>query len=433
MATFQYGGSLRIGWLPPYFTNDQVVNLPLSTLTAYPNIDLDPKNTDWVHFKASEERNVLFHWMTNLEVETPESFGGYYVLYVASPVVQSGGPAAISLYVETAGGFNMSQLAPLTGVAPGGNGWLDNNACFDFLNDPGCDDLSSGPQNGLQICASTTHSILTGFKNAYAQDGQKTYSVTPGAILGPALASDAYRNDKPYSGLGTLDTSGSGDWFVDVTHIALNSENDSYEITARQQSGGNSSSQLSKGLIWDAPKASLVMDNAPYRPTGSEQTGIYQGSGVTAPINVSKCFIEDDGSTLTNILPLESIVLFINQAARSMNLQTANIALSMKNTIKTVGLSQLYHVYAQGTTGPLLQLRLQPNGMFTTNPADVDVLMLASTLTGPAELRYIQDLPMSSPLPPLSAHYKTMRLLKKCTYSCKTAEEWRCGFTSRML
>jgi hypothetical protein len=433
MATFQYGGSLRIGWLPPKFSYNEVVNLPLSTLTAYPNIDLDPKNTDWVEFKASEERNILFHWMESLETETPESYGGHYVLYVASPVVQSGGPASISLYVETAGAFNMAQLSPLTSITPGGNGWLDNSACYDFLNQLGCDDLSAGPQNGIQICASTTHSILTGFKNAYAQGGERTYSVTPGGKLGPALASDSYRNDKPYSGLGSLDTDGSGDWLVDIEHIALNSENDSYHISARQQQGDLYTIQQSKSIRWTVDTASLVFSNSPIRPVGEEHTAIYQGSGVTAPINISKCTIENDDSTLTNMLPLESIVLFINQAARTINLQTHNIALSMKDAKKTVGLSQIYHVYVKGTTGPVLQLRLQPNGMLSTNPSEVDVLMLASTLTGPAELRYIQDLPMSSPLPPLSSHYRTMRLLKKCTATCKTPEEWRCNFTARMF
>lgn len=64
--------------------------------------------------------------------------------------------------------------------------------------------------------------------------------------------------------------------------------------------------------------------------------------------------------------------------------------------------------------------------MFSTNAVAADTLI--ANPTGPLRLQYVQDLLLSSPLPPMAVSRNTLKLAMRATRKCKTVEDWRVSF-----
>lgn len=455
MATFQFGGSFRVGFLPPHFTEQQVNNMPIDTLTAYPNRDLDPKNTEWTEFQAPDERNVLFHYMRDLTDEDPSSFGGWIVFYVAAPLVVSGEMSQISMLVEAAGGFEFAQLSPLTSVTPTNQGWLSPSATLDLLRQQGCDDRYSDEGNAIQIHANTIKQVNTGFfLSRSTRKGDATPLVEGGSLgsaanwtrlailtnnshkIVPTCFTNAYVNE---GGLTRVTP------FVPVfdDHVLPhNTEEDAFYW------GGFYDQDIAYAQDIVA-RRSEKKEWVPNRPTKlfrstrpdhliADSDLVFQGaSGVLAgnlnmPINVAKTGIIGDTSILTNSLPNESIVSFVNTNIRSLNVQTRAMSDDLaKVSSFSPNTSQLYELRATDASGPIMLLRLHPSGMFTTNAVSSDTLITRPT--GQLYLRYLQDLPMSSALPVTVKMLDNIRAAQKITSKGhKSDDYWRINFWQRM-
>jgi hypothetical protein len=425
MATYQFGGSFRIGFLPPRFSQAEVENMPIQTLTAYPNVDLDPKNTMWSTFQASDERNVLFHWMTELTDEKPESFAGWFVFYVAAPLVISGGSTSVSMLVEAAGSFDFAQLAPITAVSPSGNGWLAG-AGDDLLAQPGCDDRTADSYNAIQILPVNIKSLLSGFTCSNKVGGGVPSTV--GSALSPFRT--AWRNralethqkiNTDYKGQATLTTAPSGVFWDVPDDSALsiqNAEQDTYGLMFPESgneveySGAprRTTSTSSPGTVTMATKETKAAVAGGRIAGFTTQINIYDN-----PINTTDCFLyvdlvtdNHDQSILHNELPDESLVTFVNTRLRTVNLQTTLIATALKNTLPSdPNTSQLYQLFSSSQPAPLMTLRVHPSGIITTSATDAVALLPNDGNT--LYLRYLQDLPMNSPLPQSVSQARFMR------------------------
>lgn len=428
-ATFQFGGSFRLGWLPPKFTQQQVQNLPIQTLTAYPNIDLDPKNTCWMEFQASEERNILFHWMESLETETPESFGGWFVFYVAAPLVISGGAgSSVTMLVESAGSFNFAQLAPITSVAPSINGIIDQDSLFTQV---GCDDYAR--IEAIQIFSKATKSLPLGWFHARATQDRWTRDMPNVTMSDPIRTWVTAVNYTPDTAANyELLPSSAFDWLnIDLRafkpsilnqQLNGNTENVSYSLMTpySPKSGGNITGFENKFVYgnnlyftfkWQEgqqlhPQDGYGIGSSSYRVT----TWLPETSAIRFATD-TKGYPQPDTSTMPIALS-ESILGFVSFRHRSMSIQTSGHGNKIAASKMDNNTSQLYQLYADDNPTPLLTIRLTPFGYFTTNAVDADALLTGKNLY----LRYLQDLPMSTPIPSLTYEQtKFMRRAIQCT------------------
>jgi hypothetical protein len=460
MATFQFGGSIRLGYLPPKFSASQINSLPISLLTAYPNIDLDPKNTNWVHFQASDERNILFHWMSTLDDETPESFSGWFVFYVASPLVLSGGVSTqISLLVEAAGSFNFSQLSPIANFTPTTGAWLSPSASYDILQATGCDDwtINKGFMQ-LSIQPIAIKNLLVGFATARGIGGAYSTALAPGSsVLGGVL----FHRNTVAQGLGVAVTY-IGSWDLDSNgaqphpmrifrksagssteqslHFPSNGERDGIAMTAASPAPATSTpwptfSQTKhytpgNGIYGRTVPWVGAYDpglNRPYATTYLGWVSPGDNAPDNSPVDPAICNFETDNSLFVNPLQSESIVVFTNTLTRTVNMQTYAMARDFAtNKSMDATMSQLYNLRMDGTVGPIAQIRLQPSGIMTTNAVSSLTLVKDVAATGPLWLEFIQSLPMSSPLPSINTFSrKNLALFTRATRKGLTGEQFK--------
>lgn len=431
MATFQFGGSLRVGFLPPKFTEAQVQALPIQTLTAYPNVDLDPKNTAWTCFQAPDERNVLFHWMDELDADTTDSFGGYFVFYVASPLVVTGGSNnSISLLVEAAGNFEFSQLAPITAISPSTKSWIDSDY---VIGQTGADDGVA--INGIQILPANIKTIRNGFwflrglagnpvesiPNIQISDNVRKYitsyhsgnqtihpmveGIWEGKTAGPTTETPSIL------GLNCPANAELQAYGWMVTGMTFNIDPTTYDATARSMS-----LDASNRLIF-------TLDNPVSNRNISGFLGPIKGhNSFTQPIDTTKLAAPvDDATHFANTLDGESIVGFVNTGFRTFNLQTTQHR-QFLNRQKTfsAGISQIYQLRKDGQETPLLTLRLTPYGLWTTRATDVVALLSDKGLY----LTYLQDLPMTTPIPTGTYDAKFLRYAGRATAKQSNKLQW---------
>lgn len=434
-ATFQFGGSFRLGWLPPKFTRAQVQNMPIQTLTAYPNIDLDPKNTCWMEFQASEERNILFHWMEDLENDNPETFGGWFVFYVAAPLVITGGAgSSVTLLVESAGSFNFAQLAPITSITPSARGILDSDLIFGQV---GCEDHAR--IEAIQIFSNSIKSAPLGWFAARASQNGFTRDQTDVVLSDPVRTwVTAVRND-PYT-VAEARLIERPDWDKgNHLHFMPEVLNQQFHVN---QEWGSIRNSVPRGFYTNE---GTYLSGVTYKYIKSNNIVIaFQGNKVAATpdegYTLSSCDISPATFNFTraaiqtqtgntepvydnSTMPLannESLLGFVSFRNRSCSIQTTQqgTALSKSELQKTN--SQLYQLFAGDNPTPLLTIRLTPFGYFTTKGVEAEALLTGKDLY----LRYLQDLPMSTPIPGSYSEAKFLRQAAQCAKRNLSVQEY---------
>jgi len=444
LANFANGGSFRIGFLPPIFTEHEIQNLPISTLTAYPNMDLDPKNTEFVHFKCSDERNIAFHWMRELDSLTQQDFGGWVIFYVVGPLVQSlQTTGSVSLIVECCGNFQFDQIRPISSIGPNppDSGPLPASVTSNLQFQLGCDDwLVNDRHFAVQVNPSSQVSMPCGWWFANAVGGGLPSARASGSKASPNML--ALRTSIEN---GTLDVVPRAPAITDIpgssgtsTLIRFNSNSicppnatsDYYQLTF------NLAQALDSGLgEWSNDKT--ITENNPTRPfyfsasspnfhDHSDVEG-YIGPGsskahIQNAVEFSGISFTNDDSSLKTILPNESIVSFSNLSFRTTNLQTRQMAIALKSMIFNPDISYLYELHSADTSGPLLIMRLCPSGMWTT-------IGSASTLIinkPGAEffLRFVQTLPVTTPIPVSARLIRRLERLEKAAERKNSSLFW---------
>jgi len=443
MGTAFYGGSFRIGFLPPNVSEADIRGMGTENLTAYPNVDLDPKNTDWMTYSPPDERNVMFHWATNQPTsDRPETFGGYIVFYVVGPLVtQNPEFNSISLVVEAVGKFDFAQPNPHFGnsIAPPINaGPLSVATCTDLFNQRGCDDFICDRMR-VQYLNSTTTSLQVGGIFAKGYNNHYTTTFSPNTIDPNFLAIRTQWENNAIKittaancGVDT-DKSTFLEMFPFPTttqRVIMNAEKLAYNSSQALYSLNNLN-------VWQ-PTAIAVekkFNSNNFRVAFNPQNSAVYFADYPAgnssflclaldnegPISLAACAITANSTSMAPTVANESIVLFTNVYSRSMNIQT----LDMRRDLgQTAGLdNSVSHLYAVRTVDdpdPIRIWRLNPNGFFTTSALLADVIFEPQA---EVYLTYEGPWPTNNPLPPQSAYSmrysrELMRNNKEGVYSC---------------
>lgn len=432
LATAWYGGSIRVGFLPPNLSLAEVQNMPLEVLTSYPNKDIDPKNTAWVDFRGPDQREVSYHYMSPFDDKDRQNFGGYIVFYVAGKLVtQAPEFTTIQFIVELAGDFMYDQPSPkaLTPAAaveqPLGAAVMVN-----LHYQPICDSLDAGRSSVVQVLPSAVNAILGGGGTMSSVGVRRSLTKNvPGLVpRNPAAwiaASDTPSTFNNWVGPGQSNfwSEITADSVNHIPHVNREFTDDTQFINYAVNHDDTPQIHHFKKLVPKPtntgkltpdtyPIGSLFVDKVDVEYSSDfllqpDDVKLLNGSNHLVPINTA--LTPDRWMTLTPNASGESIVIFANLTTRNYAPQTITMAEELAKWPKDQSgddISWLYNlVNASGT--PLLTIRLNPNGMFTTNPVSAAVLYTNRTLY----LRYVGTLPLSSPLPPQGIQQANLRRL----------------------
>lgn len=436
MANAFNGGSIRVGFLPPNITEAQIRGMSLATLTAYPNQDLDPKNTSWVNFTGNDERNVMFHWTADTPDATkPETFGGYIVFYVAGQLVtgnQQGGE--VNLYVEIKGDYHFLQPNPAFNISDGQfAGPLRAEALRNLALQPGCDDGISGSTklSGVQILTSTTRSLNCGFLYAYGYNGTDPTTYSPSTTWNIPYATNTRALipggtqpglDAPFAtlspGAGATGTirfytdpgQTSGQIMLPITNaeitaVSLPTFSDPTNTMPPSNNPGWYLTPTSKDIGTDGtvfPTDRFYYKKNSYGPctasSGNAMAVLYYPSNVGNPILIANTGLTGFNKPARND---ESIVVFVNTYHRTLNMQTALMAESLRlSNGLDPNTTYVYTLRSADTNDPIINMRLWSDGIWSTNAVTSDTLILKPGIE--LYLQFDRTLPAGSSLPTIS-------------------------------
>ncbi len=439
MATAFYGGSIRIGFLPPNISPDRFASLTPEMMTTYPNMDLDPKNTDWVTFESTDQRNVLFHYGDQPVLTEPSTFGGYITIFVVGRLVtQDPEFDRISGVVEMAGNFEFLQPNPVFNVT---DVLVDNplaGSTENILASGGCESTTTNSYASLQILPSSVLNVTTGFwcmRGANRLFGSDYPGCTLPTTIGDTVNQLRAMNLKVVSGgWATSDKTGSN-----VTWTP-------YQVSSTANETFLFSVENEAAVVWDPHATSMVN---PFRPGFAKWTDItgsgqfvygpgdaielssgdnnalvaYDGYGDAGvdryrAINLARLGVDPTfvGSQLNNVRADESSVAFVNTQLRTFDMQTRSIGDSLFNSIAVPGLTWVFELsvedVASGVVTPLMTLRLWPAGYFTARAAAATVLLDSTGKN--YHLKFLQLLSDTSPLPiPPPTQLRAMHNIKR--------------------
>lgn len=142
IGTAFYGGGLYFVRIPPEFKLDEIHQMNLSGFSAFPHMDMDPKNIDSIDIDMQDYRSTHFH-TGELDLNNPNSFGGYLAIVVnARLVTQSSEIPSLDLRVEAAGNFDFKVPRPIREAPSEATGPLSARS-LDVKTLSGCDDMTT--------------------------------------------------------------------------------------------------------------------------------------------------------------------------------------------------------------------------------------------------------------------------------------------------
>lgn len=405
LATAWYGGSIRVGFLPPNVNVTELRQIPLSVLTSYPNRDIDPKNTAWVSFQGPDQREIAYHYMKPFDSNDRQSFGGYIVFYVAGRLVtQAPEFTSISFIVETAGNFMFDQPNPMAlELNPLQDNPLGVASSVPLHLQPLLDTLASGDGLGVTVQDGSVNAIgwpgigfaVPGKKDAILADLPSVIanSTVKSMLTRPeystqwhhyATVHHGYEMKPPYAMVGDP-------FFAQINVSVPDPSNvDKAQFGSQPYEIDTTNNDITFAFLTDkiAPGSSgFQLDRTKMLLLPSDST---------VPVEAKLNTRGNDLFRITRLLPNESVVLFTDSVTRTYSIQTTLMAVEMGKFPAEADLNTSWLYNLVGPTGtPLLTLRLSPNGLFSTNAAAAAVVYPAKGAT----LKYIGELPLSSPLP----------------------------------
>jgi len=310
---------------------------------------------------------------------------------------------------ELAGDFHYDQPSPsalrndVDNLHP-----LGSSVEINIQHQPLCDSGDNGRYNAIQVCPVALNYLPAG--------GARMSAVGLGLALNriPSLVKRGAWTNGPYSSTPTMRCNGVDTTVATNTAPAVNRDFTNLpmmnvKIPSEQQYefvDQTAMFLLPDGAINFAAghvDARTVGPEAIFAPEGGPASFAVLPTN-TGPINPSATGVE-----IMHLFPTvtgESIVLFVNLHTRTYAPQTiihSDYLERWPTNASTGETSWLYNVVSKAGT-PLFTVRLNPNGIFTTNATTTAVIYPGETY-----LRYVQTLPVSSPLPPMSNFVRTSR------------------------
>lgn len=441
MATAFYGGSIRVGYLPPNMTKNEIRNMPLDVLTVFPNDDFDPKNTTWTHFNTPDERDVAYHYMSNnpegWDENDKRSFGGYIVLYVAGRLVtQSPEFNSINIIIESAGNFKFSQINPKFGttITPTTDGTLYGDALIPSRWIP-VDCPRSPAASKIVILPNSQPLGVGGFR------------MEPLGYSKLTDAADIHIDPAMYPFTTLTRESGVFDIYNSGSSISLPSIPDDYVYALpgavdlryvprnmNQFGFPDASPGIWAVDDWDAAfQRRISCDNLANNIDNSTGLTQYRTNTAAPDAGVSytqttEWFLDSSdlnaaaigaamhGATYTHSTfkpnANESIIVFYNSVARFPSLQSTVAADILKATDNHDSVTSEIYALRRGNGTIITYIRLNPNGIMTVPLSSTENVL---DITQDLRLEFVQYLPITSPLPVsnnLRKHIKKQNITK---------------------
>jgi hypothetical protein len=425
LATAWYGGSLRMARIPPNVTQAQIRNMSLQNLTAFPNLDMDPKNTTFAEFVLEDQREIAYHYMKAFDDSDPHNFGGYLVLFVAGRLVtQSDSFTTVQILWENSGNFTFVQPTPSLSITDTFTGPLSVSLQIPVAKQPLCDVMHSGDSMVVNIHPSTITSMDAGFFKA-APLGKSKYDATvPGvAVSDPAMLNTLQLLPPESTPNLTLDSpeyiASSQPLFTavgasgNITALGWTTIAGASSISTQQVGYGSSNVRI---------HATTGTRTGPdsYPDPATEGYGFIYNYTYPTYVNPAASFVGTPPMTLSPMASGESIVTFAYPPTRNFAIQTSLMAAdcaSFKGSESTT--SYLYSIRSPTGT-PLLVVRLNPNGIFSTNAVTTSVTIpLTAGIGQYLTMQYEGTLDIAQPLPPLT--YQTRKFLNELRLAPKRA------------
>lgn len=440
VSTSAFGGSFRIGKLPPNITADQISNMTLANFSVFPFIEIDPQMPLYVGLSCYDERNTLFHYSGDFNDKDPNSFGGWLVGYIVSPLIQSSdGSSSLNIEVDMTGDFTFAQPNPFFSLVSNDTTVFPNYVSNDILGQGGCDAPMCSTSSAIMLCAPGTEIVMGGVLMG-----------APGRVDPWSYAQQDFMAATNFrSGVenGTI-TCLEGSW-EDSYHILPKSDTiGTKNLVCRSTNGrsgwpGQTAGGYNKVLVRSGDLDNLPENNYPYVYVRDTADGcfsisvqdetidaidtIYYSAGGESEystfVDVGQKFIgadSDGDATLFDLMHLtpmvdEAPIFFCDQNMQSASLQPRKMAQYFSNPDfdKLSDTVSIVFLLVDMITGQKYRyIRLSPNGVFTTNYEDEKSMLISSF--NPMALQYFTTIPISAPLPKATLEMRSM--LKRLTY-----------------
>jgi len=125
--------------------------------------------------------------------------------------------------------------------------------------------------------------------------------------------------------------------------------------------------------------------------------GLGMDTGNTPTILDPSIFAVHGNTVCKPMAPGESILIFANLRYRTYNVQTYAISKAMKDITFDENNSAIFSIRPYETGLPIRMVRLNPNGFFTTNGSEAQLVIEVDCY-----LQFESFTPLNSPLPPLT-------------------------------
>nr|QKW94200.1 calicivirus coat protein [PNG bee virus 1] len=422
IGTAFYGGSIRVGFLPPNMTEAEIAAMPLSVLTAYPNNDLDPKNTQWTMFETSDEREVAYHYMKPYDTNDKASFGGYIVFYVAGKLItQDAAFTSIQMIVETAGGFAFDQVNPRFGhEGSNAEGPIPRRILQSFFDTIGCDVPLVNRADYMAVLPSSIKSVPAGYYGMFTMAGkplsrEKQVSGLPKELVNLWQESGRFALPAYFKGV-VKDANTRIDTDPQLTNDFLSPSLPAFCFCADMKVGGGGLKDMMKQV--DDGSANkfgwVVKDFKSSDDSGNRIIVSFDSDAKVYSLDFKLHNWYDNKGNLIGLAECapeisgESIVVFSNARIHCMNVNKLAVSQYFKDhPISDTRNSYLYTVRKRQDGVPMLTLRLLPSGMFTTNATSAQLNVNVGS--GDYYLQFESVLPITDPLPPMGSEARLFR------------------------
>jgi hypothetical protein len=195
IGTAFYGGGLFFVRIPPNYTIDQVNAMDLSSYTAFPHADMDPKNISSIDIDIPDYRVGHFHHGP-LKLDDSTSFAGWLAIVVnARLVTQSPEIHSIDLRVEMAGDYIFKVPGPIRSGPTESGGPIAEAHLTGIPDALGCDDnLTLLGGTAVTVQSTDRNKMINGNVFMVNSDGKFTFRVGENASL--AVGNHKYWDDK---------------------------------------------------------------------------------------------------------------------------------------------------------------------------------------------------------------------------------------------
>jgi hypothetical protein len=436
IGTAFYGGGLFFVRIPPNYTIDQVNAMDLSSYTAFPHADMDPKNISSIDIDIPDYRVGHFHHGP-LELSDSTSFAGWLAIVVnARLVTQSPEIHSIDLRVEMAGDYTFRVPGPIrTGPTETGGPILDGHL-NKIPDEIGTDDVVSTLGGTVVTVQSTDRNRITN-GNVFTINSEGKFLYTPGenATLAVkkhdywdptvrAARSDWYDDSKGVQThllLAQVDPPGPtqskysssaeiGLWAP--VNIRWGSKNGTWVFNPQaEQAGGSHVAQVT--FQNDAHPMVVTLSTAPGYPTPMT-TYMWGGGGLSEAFELTDMGDFLVPADIDPAIGKESFVTFATNGETTMNAQLRSWAediASFKGSWPT-GAAAMYQGYDK--SGVLVgNFKLRSTGLLYTSPSK------NTTRLPVVSFKFDQWVPEETPIPVVMAqqamylHSNVNSLVKK--------------------